>query len=157
MIPPDLVLAPMVLSKPEKKYYFFMVTLIYSVLGGIFGYAIGYYFINAIQPAISYFGYNEIYNTLLSSFEVYGWLLILGSGFTPIPYKIFTIGSGALKYSLTIFIICSLISRGARFWLVSMVVGKQKDNIEYLLQSYSNKISKFILMFFALYALYSIY
>lgn len=133
-IPPDPLLIAMVTAKPKKWFRLATTTTLSSVAGGILGYALGFLIIGALMPVIIGAGYNEAYNTAVQWFKDWGVWAILLSGFTPIPYKIFTIAAGAAGMALLPFIAGSLIGRGCRFFLVAYLMhhfGKRyKDKIE---------------------------
>ncbi len=123
-IPPDAMIIPMVIAKKEKYLKIFLVASIFSVLGGIFGYLIGYLFFDLAMYLIEFYGYQDkVENLKLSMSQGSGflaWLSILFlAGFTPLPYKAFTISSGLIAFNLPIFIIVSLISRSLRFFIVA--------------------------------------
>jgi membrane protein YqaA with SNARE-associated domain len=122
-IPPDVILAPMVLAKPEKAWNYALICTVTSVLGGLLGYAIGVYFWDTIgQWLISIYGGKDKINNLLDLYREYGALLILIKGVTPIPYKFVTIASGIAGYDLFWFIVLSIITRGARFFGVAFLL-----------------------------------
>ena len=123
-IPPDAMIIPMVIAKKKEYLKIFLIASIFSVLGGIFGYLIGFLFFDLAMYVIEFYGYqNKVENLKLSMSQGSGflaWLSILFlAGFTPLPYKAFTISSGLIAFSLPIFIIVSLISRSLRFFLVA--------------------------------------
>ena len=122
-IPPDVVLAPMVLARPERGYRYALICTIASVIGGLFGYAIGVYFYDTIgQWLISIYGGREKIDNLLGLYREYGALLILIKGLTPIPYKFVTIASGIAGYDLVWFVVLSIITRGLRFFGVTLLM-----------------------------------
>jgi membrane protein YqaA with SNARE-associated domain len=122
-IPPDVILGPMCIAKSESSYRYAAIAMLFSVIGGLFGYAIGYLaFETVVTPLIEYFNYSAQYNTALVWFDKWGFCAIIIAGFTPIPYKMFTIGAGVLQYNIPLFIIGSIIGRGARFFLVAAIV-----------------------------------
>jgi membrane protein YqaA with SNARE-associated domain len=139
-IPPDVMLAPMTLAKPGKGWRYAAVTTIASVLGGIAGYAIGWVAIDAVTPLIERLGYLETYEQATSWFERYGFLAILAAGFSPIPYKIFTIAGGALTMFFPGFVLASLLGRGARFFLVAGIIVFGGPRMEPLLRKYVDRI-----------------
>ena len=115
---------PMVISKKNDFIKIFFIATIFSVLGGILGYFLGAFFFEIGMQIMSFYGYedklNNIKNDLVNSENFYAWLGILFlAGFTPLPYKVFTISSGLIGFNIFIFILISLISRGLRFFLVS--------------------------------------
>ena len=123
-IPPDAMIVPMVIAKKREYLKIFLIASIFSVLGGIFGYLIGYLFFDLAMYVIEFYGYQDkVENLKLSMSEGSGflaWLSILFlAGFTPLPYKAFTISSGLIAFNLPIFIIVSLISRSLRFFIVA--------------------------------------
>ena len=123
-IPPDVMIIPMVISKKNDFIKIFLITTIFSVLGGMLGYLIGAFFFDFGSQIMSFYGYeNKLYNikeNLVNSDGFYAWLGILFlAGFTPLPYKVFTIASGLISFNFFIFIFISLVSRGLRFFIVS--------------------------------------
>ncbi len=123
-IPPDAMIIPMVIAKKKEYLKIFLIASIFSVLGGIFGYLIGYLFFDLAIYVIEFYGYQDkVENLKLSMSEGSGflaWLSILFlAGFTPLPYKAFTISSGLIAFNLPVFIIVSLISRSLRFFIVA--------------------------------------
>ena len=125
-IPPDVMIIPMVIAKRKEFIKIFLIASIFSVLGGILGYLIGYLFFDLAIYVIEFYNYGDkVRNLKLSMTEGSGfltWLSILFlAGFTPLPYKAFTIASGLIAFSLPVFIIVSLISRGLRFFIVAFL------------------------------------
>ena len=123
-IPPDIMVIPMVISKKDDFIKIFFITTIFSVLGGILGYFIGVFFFDIGMQVMTFYGYEseviKLKNSLIDSKNFYAWLGILFlAGFTPLPYKVFTIGSGLIGFNIIIFILISLISRGLRFFIIS--------------------------------------
>ena len=123
-IPPDAMIIPMVIAKKKEYLKIFLIASIFSVLGGIFGYLIGYLFFDLAMYVIEFYGYQDkVENLKLTMSQGSGflaWLSILFlAGFTPLPYKAFTIASGLIAFNLPIFIIVSLISRSLRFFIVA--------------------------------------
>lgn len=139
-IPPDVMLAPMVLATPQRGWRYAAITTIASVLGGMAGYAIGWFAIDAVIPLIERLGYLETYQHATEWFERYGFLAILAAGFSPIPYKIFTIAGGALTMFFPGFVLASLIGRGARFFLVAGIIVIGGPRMEPLLRKYVDRI-----------------
>ncbi|MBF0219614.1 MAG: DedA family protein, partial [Gammaproteobacteria bacterium] len=121
-IPPDVMLIPMVLAKPQSAWRLALLTTLFSVLGGLLGYLIGYSSFTLIEPWIIELGYSDRFNLAMEWFEQWGWGVVLLAGFTPIPYKLFTISAGVLSMSLIPFTIASIIGRGARFYLVAATI-----------------------------------
>ena len=123
-IPPDIMVIPMVISKKNDFIKIFLITTIFSVMGGILGYLIGAFFFDFGSQIMSFYGYenklSNIKENLVNSDGFYAWLGILFlAGFTPLPYKVFTIASGLISFNFFIFIFISLVSRGLRFFIVS--------------------------------------
>ncbi len=123
-IPPDAMIIPMVIAKKKEYLKIFLIASIFSVLGGILGYLIGYLFFDLAMYVIEFYGYEDKVENLKLSMSQGGgflaWLSILFlAGFTPLPYKAFTISSGLIAFNLPVFIIVSLISRGLRFFIVA--------------------------------------
>jgi membrane protein YqaA with SNARE-associated domain len=116
-IPPDVLLAPLVLAQPRRAWFLAAGTTLTSVAGGIAGYAIGWLAIDGIVPLLQAHGYMETYERAVAWFEDWGVLAVLAAGFSPIPYKIFTIAAGALHMFLPAFVIASIVGRGGRFFL----------------------------------------
>ena len=123
-IPPDVMVIPMVISKKNDFIKIFLITTIFSVLGGTLGYLIGAFFFDFGSQIMSFYGYenklSNIKENLVNSDGFYAWLGILFlAGFTPLPYKVFTIASGLISFNFFIFIFISLFSRGLRFFIIS--------------------------------------
>lgn len=117
--PPDVMLAPMSLANPSRAWWFATLTTTASVLGGMLGYLIGVFFFELISPLLHSYGYWDKYLLAESKFREWGVWAVFIAGFSPIPYKIFTISAGVLQMSVLPFIIASLFGRGARFFLVA--------------------------------------
>ena len=150
-IPPDFMLMPMVLANPAKAWWFALLTTVCSVLGGILGYFIGYFAFAAIgEPIIFALGYTESHIRLIAWFNDWGFWVIFLAGFSPIPFKIFTITSGALDMNLSVFIIAATLSRGARFFLVSGLIRFFGPQLEHQLRQYINCIGWLMVLVFAL-------
>ena len=123
-IPPDVMIIPMVIAKKRDYLKIFFIASIFSVLGGIFGYILGAIFIELSMNVIEFYGYENkiasLKNNLTQGEGFFAWLSILFlAGFTPLPYKVFTIASGLIGFNLYVFILVSLISRSLRFFIVS--------------------------------------
>jgi membrane protein YqaA with SNARE-associated domain len=119
-IPPDVLLAPMALAEPRRAWRFALIATVASVIGGMFGYAIGALLYDTLgQWLINLYGYGAKMDALKATYAEWGWLVILVKGATPIPYKLVTITSGVLAYNFPLFVALSVITRGARFFLVA--------------------------------------
>lgn len=138
--PPDVMLAPMSLATPAKAMYFASLTLIASLVGGVVGYLIGAFLFEQVQPLIIDWGYQAGFETVTRWFNYWGFWAVLVAGFSPVPYKIFTISAGALGLSFIPFIVASLIGRGARFYLVAWCLAKFGAAIEHKLICYIERV-----------------
>ena len=119
-IPPDVMLAPMSLARPNAAWRYALITSIASVIGGICGYWLGWFaFDTWLQPWIASMGYDGKMQTAMGWFEAYGIWVVFLAGFSPIPYKIFTISAGVLQMAFLPFILASVVGRSARFYLVA--------------------------------------
>jgi membrane protein YqaA with SNARE-associated domain len=117
-VPPDALMIPMALAQPKKSWRFAVVATLGSVLGGALGYYIGYALFDELaQPMINFYHYHEGFAAFQAKFAEYGVWIILIKGLTPIPYKIVTIAAGAADFNFPLFILASIITRGARFFL----------------------------------------
>ena len=143
-IPPDVMIVPMVISKKNDFLKIFFITTIFSVMGGILGYFIGAFFFEFGSNIMNFYGYEDklskIKENLINSDSFYAWLGILFlAGFTPLPYKVFTIASGLIGFNLLIFIFISLISRGLRFFIVSYLSYKFGDLFNQFMDKHGSK------------------
>ena len=128
-IPPDIMIIPMVIAKKKEFIKIFLIASLFSVLGGVFGYLIGYLFFDLGMYVVNFYGYEDKIDNLKISMSkgsgFLAWLSILFlAGFTPLPYKVFTIASGLIGFNLPIFIVISLISRSLRFFIVAYLSHK---------------------------------
>ena len=121
-IPPDVMLLPMCLAQPNRVWRLAGITTIGSVLGGAIGYAIGAYAFGFIEPVLADSGYMNSYLHAVRWFEEWGFWAIFVAGFSPIPYKVFTIAGGAMGMALLPFVVASFIGRGARFYLLALLI-----------------------------------
>ena len=143
-IPPDVMVVPMVISKKADFKKIFFITTIFSVLGGMLGYVIGAFFFEFGAHIMNFYGYEDkLYNlkeSLIKNDGFYAWLGILFlAGFTPLPYKVFTIASGLIGFNFLIFVLISLISRGLRFFLVSYLSYKFGDLFNEFMNKHGSK------------------
>ena len=143
-IPPDVMVIPMVISKKTDFKKIFLITTIFSVLGGMLGYIIGAFFFEFGAQIMNFYGYenklNNIKESLIRNDGFYAWLGILFlAGFTPLPYKVFTIASGLIGFNFLIFVLISLISRGLRFFLVSYFSYKFGDLFNEFMDKHGSK------------------
>lgn len=139
-IPPDVMLAPMALANPKRAFWFALITTIASVLGGILGYFIGQFAFDVIEPWLHQLHYWEKYLLAKSWFDEWGFWAIFIAGFSPIPYKVFTIAAGTLSMPLLPFIFASFVGRGGRFFLVSALLAWGGERLENVLHIYVNRI-----------------
>jgi len=121
-IPPDVMLAPMSVAQPSRAFWFATLTTVTSVLGGIFGYLIGVFAFEFIEPWLQNSSYWHKFESAHTWFDEWGVWVIFVAGFSPIPYKLFTITAGVLSLALIPFIFASFIGRGARFFLVAALL-----------------------------------
>ncbi|MBN9080300.1 MAG: cytochrome B [Rhizobiales bacterium 62-17] len=150
-IPPDVVLVPMALAKPEKAFYYATVCTIASVLGGIVGYGIGYLLYETLgQWLMNLYGYTDKVDALRAFYAEWGWAFILVKGVTPIPYKLVTIVSGLLEYNFLLFVLLSIITRGARFFIVAGLLHRYGDQARALLDRHFGVFMALIIAFVVL-------
>ena len=121
-IPPDVLLAPMTLARPDRGWWLATLTTIASVAGGLAGFAIGWFALDMIEPLLIEVGYWDSYQRATDWFDRWGFWAVLVAGFSPVPYKIFTIAAGALQMFLPGFLLASLLGRGGRFFLVAGIL-----------------------------------
>jgi membrane protein YqaA with SNARE-associated domain len=138
--PPDVMLAPMSMANPQRAWFFAMLTTILSVLGGLLGYLIGVLFFSALEPWLHEYGYWDRYQLAVQMFNEYGPWAIFIAGFSPIPYKIFTISAGVLNMALLPFVIASIVGRGARFYLVAALMRWGGEKMEHKLKQYIDRL-----------------
>jgi len=139
-VPPDVMLAPMSLARPDRAWWFALITTLASVVGGIAGYFIGLWAFDFIEPLLHDLGYYEKYLQVRSWFDDWGFWAIFIAGFSPIPYKIFTITAGVISMSFFPFVIASLIGRGGRFSLVAALMAWGGKPMEEKLHKYMDLI-----------------
>lgn len=146
-IPPDVMLAPMSLAKTDKALRYALITTIASVIGGIFGYAIGTWFFDLIQPLVSEGG-RWAHHYLLAKewFSEWGFWAVFIAGFSPIPYKVFTITAGTIGMSFLPFILASVVGRGARFFLVALLMKWGGKDMERKLKQYVDVLGWFFII-----------
>ncbi len=136
LVPPDVMLAPMSLARPDKAYRFALITTVFSVLGGIFGYMIGMFAFELIEPFMHDYGYWEKYLEVKEFFANYGIWAVLIAGFSPFPYKIITISAGVLAMNPVLFVLASIVGRGSRFFLVSGLLAWGGEKMEGVIKKY---------------------
>uniref|UniRef100_UPI004048848B YqaA family protein n=1 Tax=Orrella sp. TaxID=1921583 RepID=UPI004048848B len=140
-IPPDVMLAPMCLANPSKAWRFAFITTVTSVLGGLLGYAIGAFAFEAIAPWLQEQPrYWSGYQKALEWFGTWGVLAVFVAGFSPIPYKVFTVAAGVLSMAMLPFVLASLVGRGARFFLVAALMRWGGARMEAQLHKYVDRL-----------------
>ena len=143
-IPPDVMIVPMVIAKKNDYLKIFIIATLFSTLGGILGYLIGSYFLDFGMSVVSFYGYEErtlsLKDSLTNGTGFYIWLATLFlAGFTPLPFKVFTITSGMIGFNLLIFFFICLVSRGLRFFIVSYLSFKFGDIFDKFMQTEAAK------------------
>ena len=139
-VPPDVMLAPMSLAQPGKALRFAVWTTVASVLGGMLGYSIGFFLFDNIEPWLQTTHYWESYLKAQSWFEEWGFWAVFVAGFSPIPYKVFTIAAGALNMIFLPFVLASVVGRGARFFLLAMLIASGGEKLESKLREYMDRL-----------------
>jgi len=141
-VPPDILLIALGVSRPKKALYYALLCSIGSVLGGLLGYYIGYQLFQYIgRPILEFYGATEQFHHVQDLYKQYDYLAISIAGFTPIPYKVFTIAAGVAEINLTVFILASAISRSARFFLVGGLIRVFGPAIKNFIDRYLNVLS----------------
>ncbi len=139
-IPPDVMLAPMCLAERHKAWRFAAITTLTSVIGGIAGYLIGYFLFELIEPWLSASHYWPAYLRARAWFDEWGVVAVFVAGFSPIPYKVFTLAAGAALLTFPWFLIASVIGRGGRFYLVAGLIVVGGDRMAAMLPKYVERI-----------------
>ena len=138
-IPPDILLIPMALASKARALFYAFICTIFSVLGGILGYAIGYFFYNSVGIYIvDFYHLENSFNIFESYYKEFGILIVLGAGITPFPYKFITIASGVFGLNIFLFIIVSIIGRGLRFYLIAILLYFFGEKIKLIIDKYFN-------------------
>lgn len=139
-IPPDVMLAPMSLANPSRALWFALITTVASVAGGVLGYFIGAFAFDLVEPVIRDGRYWDGYLKAREWFDGWGFWAILVAGFSPIPYKVFTIAAGAASMALLPFVLASILGRGARFFLVAGLMALGGPRMEAMLHRYVDRL-----------------
>ena len=139
-LPPDILLAPMVLARPQRAWFYAGLTTLASVIGGVLGFFIGVWLLEAVLPLITDAGYLPAYQQATEWFEHWGFWAVFLAGFTPVPYKVFTIAAGAAGMFLPLFVVASLVGRGGRFFLVALLVWWAGPKVEPHIKPYMDRI-----------------
>jgi membrane protein YqaA with SNARE-associated domain len=122
-IPPDVLLVPMSLARPDRAFGYAAICTIASVVGGVVGYLIGYALFDVLaRPLLHFYHYEDAFAAFQERFREYGVYIILIKGLTPIPYKIVAIASGAARFDILIFIAASVLTRGVRFFVIALLL-----------------------------------
>jgi len=145
-IPPDVMLIPMCLAKRQSAWRFALMTTIFSVLGGLFGYIIGSMAFELVEPLLHDVGYWERFEKAQVWFDEWGVWVILLAGFSPIPYKLFTIAAGVVGMAILPFLLMSMLGRGARFFLVAGFMYWGGEKMEQTLRKYVETIGWFFVV-----------
>ena len=135
-VPTVFMLAPMVAAKPRSGVYFATLATLSSVAGGVLGYVIGYFLIDAVLPWIIDFGYLDKYELARSWFDKWGFWALFLAGFSPIPYKVFTIAGGSMSMSLIPFILASIIGRAGQFFVAAGLIMLLGPKVEPMVRRY---------------------
>lgn len=139
-LPPDAILAPMALAQPHRSWRLAGLTTLTSVLGGIVGYGIGYFFFSLVAPWLQDWHYWDEYLTAKQWFAQFGFWAVLVAGFSPIPYKVFTIAAGSLAMNPFLFFLASILGRGGRFFLVAGLIALAGERLEQAIYRHINRI-----------------
>ncbi|NDE91171.1 MAG: DedA family protein [Alphaproteobacteria bacterium] len=142
-LPPDIMLIPMCLANRQKAFWFAFVCSVASVIGGLFGYAIGYFLYETVGVWVLnlYGGADEMYATFQKAFDQYGFWLVMMAGFTPFPFKVITICSGLTKLNIGVFVLASAISRSSRFFLEALLIKIYGDKIRDVMEKHLEVIT----------------
>jgi len=147
-IPPDIMLVPMVLARPRKAFWIAAVCTIASVLGGVLGYYIGHELYDLVgKPIIEFYHQTEKFNGLRDEYNKWGAWIVFIAGITPIPYKVFTIASGVANLDIWIFILASVVSRGLRFFGISLILYVFGDTMRIFIEKNLSKLLLLSLVF----------
>ncbi len=135
-VPTALMVAPMAVARPERAVRIALIATTMSVLGGVVGYYLGYFAINLIEPIIQDVGYWDKYETAQRWFAEWGFWAVVIAGFSPIPFKLFTLTAGALSMAILPFIIAAIVGRSAHFFLVALLMAWAGPKLESVVLKY---------------------
>ena len=136
-VPPDTILIPMSLARPKRAWVYALICTVGSVAGALLGYAIGAFLFETVGKwLINIYGYGARVDQIRALYAQWGWAVILFKGLTPIPFKIVTITSGLLAYSLPLFVLLSFLTRGARFFIIAVILKRFGEPVNALLEKY---------------------
>ena len=140
-VPPDVMLVPMVIARPDRAWAYALISTVASVAGGLFGYAIGALLYDSVgQWLFNLYGLNKGAEAFRAAYAEYGHWIILIKGLTPIPYKLVTITSGFAGYNLFWFVVLSIVTRGARFFILAALLGRYGAAIKGVIDTHFNKV-----------------
>jgi membrane protein YqaA with SNARE-associated domain len=150
-IPPDVLLIAMVVAVPMKAFRYAAVCSVASVLGGMFGYLLGWQFMELVgTPIVNFYHLQAQWDKIGGWYEKYNAWAVGAAGFTPLPYKVFTLAAGAFQINFPVFVLASLVSRSARFFIVAGLIWKYGAPIKNFIEKYFNILSiVFIVLLFA--------
>jgi membrane protein YqaA with SNARE-associated domain len=150
-IPPDVLLIAMTVAVPMKAFRYAAVCSVASVLGGMFGYFLGWQFMDLVgTPIVEFYHFQEQFAKIGSWYEEYNAWAVGAAGFTPLPYKVFTLAAGAFEINFPVFVLASLVSRSARFFIVAGLIYKFGAPIKVFIEKYFNILSiVFLVLLFA--------
>ena len=138
-IPPDVLLIPMIIAKRTKAWTYALICTLSSVIGGVAGYAIGFFLFNSIGILIvEFYHLSNSFNTFENYYKEYGIIIVLGAGFTPFPFKFITIASGVFSLNIFLFILTAFVARGLRFYLLACLLFIFGEKIKILIDKYFN-------------------
>lgn len=141
-IPPDVLLMALALGARKQAFRFALICSVASVLGGLFGYLIGATAFETVgQPIIEFYGAGDKYTEIGQLYEQHGFWIVFAAGFTPIPYKVITIAAGVFEISLLPFVVASLVSRSARFFLVAGLIYAFGEPVKKLIDRWFNVLT----------------
>ncbi len=146
LVPPDLMLAPMVLAKLDRAWQYAALTTVASVIGAIFGYLIGAFAFDLAHPLLIHLGYDATYQHIAIWFKEWGFWLMFFAGFAPMPYNLFAIAAGATHIAVLPFLLGSLIGRGGRFFLVAFLMRLGGERMKDLLVRYIDRLGWIIIL-----------
>ncbi|MBG0776478.1 MAG: DedA family protein [Desulfovibrionaceae bacterium] len=140
-VPPDLLLIPMALARRERAFVLAAQTLLFSLAGGVVGYLIGYYFMQAVGwPIVRFYGLADKYEIIKHWYDAYSAWAVAIAGLTPIPYKVCTLTAGAFKINFLVFVVASTLARGLRFTVIAGLIYVFGDKVRYFLEKRFNLV-----------------
>lgn len=155
-LPPDTMLIPMTIAQPSRAIRFATITTVASVIGGLYGYAIGHFAADTLQSLMNWLGYQNAYVRVLQWFDQWGVAVVLIAGFSPIPYKLFTIGAGSLGLGIVPFAIASAVGRGTRFYLEALLIAKMGSRLAPTIIRHIERIGWLMAALLGLFVVYAV-